>query len=265
LARAAKLTGITEKSALVRLGLDLLIAKAGAARLAAPGGMEKHLSPDTETEDDPFADARRRMVEEQLAGRDIRGATVLETMARLRRDRFVPRHLRAQAYTDHPLPIGLGQTISQPYIVALMTQTARPTARSRALEIGVGSGYQTAVLAEMCKETYGVEIHRRLADEARQRLAALGYANVTIQCGDGYRGWPEHAPFDLILVTAAPDRVPPPLVEQLAVGGRLVLPVGRESQELLLIEKRLDGSLDRQWIAPVRFVPMTGEAERAKE
>ncbi len=212
-------------------------------------------------EDDPFAAARRRMVDEQLHGRDITDPNVLKAMGRVARERFAPAEMQSQAYEDHPLPIGLGQTISQPYIVALMTQLARPTPQSRALEIGVGSGYQAAILAELCKEVYGVEILRPLADNARERLAALGYKNVTIRCGDGYRGWPEHALFDVILVTAAPDHVPQPLVEQLAPGGRLVIPIGRGFQELLLIEKRVDGSLDRRSVAPVQFVPMTGEAE----
>jgi protein-L-isoaspartate(D-aspartate) O-methyltransferase len=234
--------------------------------------VDSALPPDTRQEalaprheDDPFAAARQRMVDEQLRGRDITDPNVLKAMGRVARDRFAPTEMQSRAYEDHPLPIGLGQTISQPYIVALMTQLARPTPPSRALEIGVGSGYQTAILAELCKEVYGVEILRPLADGARERLAALGYRNVTIRCGDGYRGWPEHAPFDVILVTAAPDHVPQPLLEQLAPGGRLVIPVGRGFQELLLIEKRADGSLNRRSVAPVQFVPMTGEAERGEE
>jgi protein-L-isoaspartate(D-aspartate) O-methyltransferase len=169
--------------------------------------------------------------------------------------------MRKQAYKDYPLPIGLGQTISQPYIVALMTQLVRPTPRSRALEIGVGSGYQMAILAELCHEVYGIEIVNVLALDADKRLAGLGYKNVAIRCGDGYEGWSEHAPFDVIIVSAAPDHVPQPLIDQLAVGGRLVIPVGRYSQDLVLIEKRPDGSLHRTSIAPVQFVPMTGEAE----
>ena len=177
----------------------------------------------------------------------------------------MPAELQSRAYDDHPLPIGHGQTISQPYIVALMTQLARPTAESRALEVGVGSGYQTAILAELCKEVYGIEILRPLADDARRAAGRLGYKNVTIRCGDGYQGWPEHAPFDVILVAAAPDHVPQPLLEQLAPGGRLVIPVGRDFQELMLIEKRPDGTLHRRSVAPVQFVPMTGEAEAAVE
>ena len=215
-------------------------------------------------EDDPFAVARRRMVDEQLRGRDIVSPRVLQAMGRVAREQFVAREMGSHAYADFPLPIGLGQTISQPYIVALMTQLARPTPESRVLEVGVGSGYQAAILAELCKEVYGIEILPSLADGARERLNSLGYRNVTIRCGDGYRGWPEQAPFDVILVAAAPDHVPQPLVEQLAPGGRMILPVGHGFQELLLIRKRHDGSIDRQSLAPVQFVPMTGEAEQSR-
>ncbi len=211
--------------------------------------------------DERFSAARRRMVERQLAERDITDDRVLEAMGRVPRHRFVPERLWDKAYEDHPLPIGLEQTISQPYIVALMTQLVRPVPESRALEVGVGSGYQSAVLAELCKHVYGVEILKPLADEAQDRLAGLGYKNVTIRCGDGYQGWPEHAPFDVIVVTAAPDHVPQPLIDQLAPGGRLVIPVGRYYQELLLIERQPDGSITRTEVAPVQFVPMTGEAE----
>lgn len=210
---------------------------------------------------DPFAAARQSMVAHQLRGRDITDSDVLRAMGRVARESFVPAEMQDNAYADHPLPIGLGQTISQPYVVALMTQAARPTAQCRALEVGVGSGYQAAILAELCKEVYGVEILRSLADDAQVRLTALGYKNVTIRCGDGYRGWPEQAPFDIILVSAAPDHVPEPLVEQLAPGGRMVIPVGLGFQELLLIEKRADSSSHRRSLAPVQFVPMTGEAE----
>jgi protein-L-isoaspartate(D-aspartate) O-methyltransferase len=214
---------------------------------------------------DSFATARRRMVEEQLRCRDIVDPRVLEVMGRVARDRFVPPDVRRQAYEDHPLPIGLDQTISQPYIVALMTQLACPWHGCCALEVGSGSGYQTAILAEFCRQVYGLEIHRPLAEAAAERLAALGYRNVAIRCGDGYQGWPEHAPFDVILVAAAPAEVPQPLVEQLAPGGRLVIPVGRQFQELLLIEKRPDGALNRTAVAPVQFVRMTGEAEQGQE
>jgi protein-L-isoaspartate(D-aspartate) O-methyltransferase len=208
-----------------------------------------------------FATARQRMVEEQLRSRDVVDSRVLEVMGRVPRERFVPAAERKHAYEDHPLPIGLGQTISQPYIVALMTQLADPQPNDRALEVGVGSGYQSAVLAVLCKEVCGVEILEPLAKAATERLAELGCKNVVVRCGDGHQGWPELAPFDVILVTAAPDRVPQPLLDQLAAGGRLVIPVGSYYQELLLIEKHADGTIHRRSIAPVRFVPMTGESE----
>ena len=186
-------------------------------------------------EQDPFRIPRQAMVRQQLQGRDITDRRVLTVMERVPRQRFVPAHLHHAAYEDHPLPIGHGQTISQPYVVALMTQVAQPKPTARALDVGTGSGYQAAVLAELCQEVYSIEIVEPLAKEARQRLADLGYRNVEVRSGDGYRGWPEHAPFDLILVAAAPDHVPQPLVEQLARGGRLVIPVGRPFQELLVV------------------------------
>jgi protein-L-isoaspartate(D-aspartate) O-methyltransferase len=178
----------------------------------------------------------------------------------------VPRHLfvsegsRNEAYDDHPLPIGHEQTISQPYIVALMTQLAQPKPGHRALDVGTGSGYQAAVLSLLCKEVYGIEIVPPLAEAARTRLAELGYANVTVRSGDGYRGWPEHAPFDVIIVAAAPDHVPQALVDQLAPGGRLVIPVGGYTQHLTVIERQADGSIRRSGAVGVLFVPMTGEA-----
>jgi protein-L-isoaspartate(D-aspartate) O-methyltransferase len=218
-----------------------------------------------ENEQSYFVDARRQMVKRQLQGRDITDRRVLEAMSRVPRQYFVPEGYQNLAYADGPLPIGHGQTISQPYIVALMTQVARPTAKSRALEIGTGSGYQAAVLAELCKEVFSIEIIRTLAEKAEKQLANMGYKNVTIRCGDGYQGWPEHAPFDVILVTAAPDHVPQPLIDQLAPGGRLVIPVGDFFQDLLLLHKEQDGSVRRKSIIPVRFVPMTGEAMEHSE
>ncbi len=213
--------------------------------------------------DTAAVDARSRMVEKQLRGRDIRDAKVLEVMGRVPRHKFVPKEYAGQAYADHPLPIGHGQTISQPYIVALMTQLARPDAKSRALDIGTGSGYQAAVLGELCKDVYSIEIVEPLAARAKKRLADLGYKNITVRAGDGYRGWPDHAPFDVIIVAAAPDHVPKPLVEQLAPGGRMVIPVeGGLFQQLLLIEKAEDGTVRRRKVIDVRFVPMTGEADR---
>ena len=204
------------------------------------------------------------MVHRQLRARDITDASVLDVMGRVPRHHFVSDDLDHQAYDDHPLPIGHGQTISQPYIVALMTQLAKPRAVSRALDIGTDSGYQAAILAELCKEVYSIEIVEALANDAPKRLTELGYKNITVRAGDGYRGWPEHAPFDVIIVAAAPDHVPQPLVDQLAPGGRLVLPVGSYPQNLMVIEKRKDGTVDRKTVAPVMFVPMTGEAQKKR-
>ena len=213
-------------------------------------------------EDPRWVRDRQRMVEDDLAGRGIRDQKVLDAMGRIRRQEFVSEDHRNQAYADRPLPIGHGQTISQPYIVALMTELALPKPAGRVLDIGTGSGYQAAVLGELCKEVYSIEIVKPLADDARARLARLGYKNITVRDGDGYRGWPEHAPFDAIIVAAAPDHVPKPLVDQLAPGGRLVIPVGRFFQELVLIEKQPDGTIKRREVAGVAFVPMTGEAKK---
>ncbi|MEW4570624.1 protein-L-isoaspartate(D-aspartate) O-methyltransferase [Tautonia sp. JC769] len=212
--------------------------------------------------DDPYARRRGSMVDRQLHARDIDDDRVLEVMARVPRHEFVPEDLRDLAYADRPLPIEKDQTISQPYIVALMTQLARPQPGDRALDVGTGSGYQAAVLSGLVEEVCSIEIHRELADSARERLARLGYRNVRVRHGDGYRGWPEAAPFDLIIVAAAPPAIPEPLIDQLAPGGRLVLPVGDgPGQNLVLIDKGVDGSIHRETIAPVSFVPMTGEAQ----
>ncbi|MEJ5339985.1 MAG: protein-L-isoaspartate(D-aspartate) O-methyltransferase [Thermogutta sp.] len=213
-------------------------------------------------EPEAFRLARQKMVQFQLRSRDISDPRVLHVMGRIPRHEFVPEDVIVEAYDDHPLPIGYHQTISQPYIVALMTQLARPQSHHRALDIGTGSGYQAAILAELCREVYSIEIVEPLAREAAERLKRLGYTNVVVKTGDGYRGWPEKAPFDVIIVAAAPDHVPQPLLDQLAVGGRLVIPVGRVEQQLLVIEKQPDGSIRRESVAPVLFVPMTGEAQR---
>lgn len=212
-----------------------------------------------------FSQQRRTMIEKDLRGRDITDPKVLRAMGEVPRHRFVPDGLAARAYADHPLPIGHGQTISQPYIVALMTQLAQCSSETKALDIGTGSGYQAAILAEICKEVYSIEIVDPLAKQAKTRLAELGYDNVHVRSGDGYRGWPEHAPFDAIVVAAAPKRVPQPLVDQLAPGGRLVIPVGDFYQELLLVEKQEDGTVKRTKVAGVAFVPMTGEAEKVEQ
>jgi len=231
----------------------------------APAGPPKTAARADDPAEARFAQRRQRMIDQQLRSRDITDPKVLEVMGRVPRHRFVPPGQVAAAYEDRPLPIGHGQTISQPYIVALMTQVVQPKPESRALDVGTGSGYQAAILAELCKEVYSIEIVKALADDARQRLAELGYKNVTVRHGDGYRGWPDKAPFDLIVVAAAPDHVPQALVDQLAPGGRLVIPVGRFYQDLLLLEKQPDGSVKQRSVAPVAFVPMTGEAEKKRD
>lgn len=206
-----------------------------------------------------MAEARRQMVERQLAARDVTDKRVLEAMGQVPRHRFVPQDLRSQAYADGPLPIGHDQTISQPYIVGLMTQLAQPEKTEVALDVGTGSGYQAAVLSLLCKEVYSIEIVEPLAETAQERLNTLGYENVTVKHGNGYRGWPEKSPFDVIIVAAAPAEIPQPLIDQLKPGGRLVIPVGKLFQNLMVVEKSLDGSLSQRKVAPVAFVPMTGE------
>jgi protein-L-isoaspartate(D-aspartate) O-methyltransferase len=197
-------------------------------------------------------------------GRAAFSARVMAAMGRAPRHEFMPAAQRAHAYSNRPLPIGLGQTISQPYIVALMSDLLDVKPGDRVLEVGTGSGYQAAVLSELAGAVYSIEIMEPLGREAGERLKRLGYHNVTTRIGDGYRGWPEHAPFDSIVVTAAPREVPAPLIEQLKPGGRLVVPVGAQAagQLLLLIEKRSDGTLIRRNVLAVRFVPLTGEAEK---
>ena len=200
------------------------------------------------------------MVAEQLAGpgRDIRDGRVLEAMRKVPRHEFVPAEMRAHAYRDRPLPIGQGQTISQPYIVAFMTEQLQPRRTDRVLEIGTGSGYQAAVLAELVAEVYSIEIVEALARRASRDLRRLGYTNVFTRSGDGYLGWPEKAPFDAVIVTCAPERIPQPLVDQLKEGGRMIIPVGPDGgvQELYLLEKR-EGEVRKRAVLPVRFVPMT--------
>lgn len=199
------------------------------------------------------------MVERQLRGRGISDPRTLRAMTVVRREKFVPKELRNSAYDDRPLPIGYGQTISQPYIVALMTEQIQPKPTQRVLEIGTGSGYQAAVLSELVAEVYTIEIVRPLAQHAEAVLRELGYKNVQVKAGDGYKGWPEHAPFDAIIVTAAPDHVPQPLVEQLREGGRMVIPVGESgSQKLYLLEKR-GGQIRQTAVIAVKFVPLTRE------
>ena len=209
---------------------------------------------------DPEASLRERMVREQIENRGIRNPEVLRVLRATPRHRFVPPGTRSAAYDDCALPIGYSATISQPYIVALMTELLTPGPRQRVLEIGTGSGYQAALLAQLTRQVYTMEIVPQLADSARRTLAALGYRNVTVRHGDGYRGWPEEAPFDRIIVTAAPPEIPRTLIDQLAPGGRLVAPVGEGwGQDLIVLEKKTDGSLRRTSVAPVIFVPMRPE------
>ena len=196
------------------------------------------------------------MVQQQLVARGINNEGVLAAMGKVAREEFVPLELRSETYEDGPLPIGHGQTISQPYIVAFMTERLRAKPSDRVLEIGTGSGYQAAILAELVSDVYTIEIVQPLAKTAEATLQRLGYKNVHIKMGDGYKGWPEEAPFDAIIVTCAPDKVPQPLVDQLKDGGRMVIPVGeRFAQELYLLEKK-NGQLKESVTLPVRFVPM---------
>jgi len=207
-----------------------------------------------------FDQQRAGMVRQQIEARGIKDGRVLNAISRVPRHRFLPPIAWQVAYDDSPQPIGFGQTISQPYIVALMTQLVRPATTDRALEVGTGCGYQAAVLAELVAELFSIEVVQPLAERARQTLDSLGYQNIHARCGDGYRGWPEAAPFDIILVTAAPGHIPEPLVDQLAVGGRMVIPVGRGHQELQLIEKLTASQFRQSSVGAVAFVPMTGEA-----
>lgn len=211
---------------------------------------------------DQYATLRQKMVNNQIKDRGVSDPLVLRAMLKVERHEFVPEEIRHLSYADRPLPIGQDQTISQPYIVALMTELLGLKGGEKVLEIGTGSGYQAAILAEIAKEVYTIEILKPLADSARERLKKLGYKNITVKDGDGYKGWPEYAPFDGIIVTCAPDHIPQPLIDQLKIGGRIVIPVGESYQELLLITKKPNSTLTSKSIIPVRFVPMTGEAQK---
>lgn len=231
----------------------LAVVAAWIAAAAAPFSLA---TPQTSATEDAYRSQRAAMVDEQIRRRGVRDPRVLEAMRAVPRHRFVPEPLRYLAYADRPLPIGQGQTISQPFIVAYMSEALEVAPTQRVLEIGTGSGYQAAVLSRLARDVYTIEIVPELARRAAATLKTLGYANVHVREGDGYAGWPEQAPFARIMVTAAPETVPPPLVEQLASGGRMVIPVGDREQWLTVIEKTPRGVVERRTI-PVAFVPFT--------
>lgn len=212
---------------------------------------------------DSYKSQREKMVETQIAQNGIKDELVLEAMKKVPRHLLVPEKIRSYAYSDMPLPIGEGQTISQPYMVALMTELIKPNKEMKVLEIGTGSGYQAAVLAEIVKDVYTIEIFEALGLRASRDLKSLGYENIHVKIGDGYKGWPEEAPFDAIIVTAAPPEIPQPLIDQLAEGGRMVIPVGQEDkvQQLILGEKR-KGKFKTRFISSVRFVPFLRDFEK---
>jgi protein-L-isoaspartate(D-aspartate) O-methyltransferase len=209
-------------------------------------------------------DERKRMVATQIRARDVKEPNVLKAMLTVPRHAFIPAGQRRYAYADHPLPIGQGQTISQPYIVAFMTEALKLGPKSKVLEIGTGSGYQAAVCAEIAREVYTIEIVPELAKSAKEKLKKLGYPNVFVKAGDGFFGWPDKAPFDAIIGTAAAKRIPKPLLEQLKPGGLMIIPTGSPYgfQYLELVKKAKDGKIKKSRVMPVRFVPMTGEVQK---
>lgn len=224
------------------------------------GNLENTVEAQTEKKNSEkdFKRERREMVDKQIRGRGIKDGDVLKALEKVPRHKFVPPEFAASAYRDSPLPIGQKQTISQPFIVAYMTEAADISKNAKVLEIGTGSGYQAAILGEIAREVYTIEIIPELAESAKRVLSELGYKNVFVKTGNGYLGLPEQSPFDRIIVTAAPDEIPKALVEQLAVGGKMVLPVGDAYQEMVIIEKTKKGVTEKRTI-PVRFVPMTGK------
>jgi protein-L-isoaspartate(D-aspartate) O-methyltransferase len=232
-----------------------LLQTAGALALLSATAIAQRVSGDTDAR---FRARRLAMVERHIAGEGIKDSATMRAMREVPRHELVPGEFRDEAYENHPLPIGFGQTISQPYIVGYMTEIVRPRPGMRVLEVGTGSGYQAAVLAATGVEVYSIEIFRALADSARARLARLGYRNVTVRHGDGHAGWPEVAPFDAIVVTAAAGHIPPALTRQLKPGGRMVIPVGSVygAQYLILVEKSANGALRTRNLLPVAFVPM---------
>jgi protein-L-isoaspartate(D-aspartate) O-methyltransferase len=248
----------------IRLFLFCLLLSPGCVGYKAPDS-DSEQKPKSDLapapSEDQFTKQRLRMVERQIRARGIRDQAVLEALKKTPRHRFVPETYRHLSYEDHPLPIGQNQTISQPFIVAYMTEAAEISPQDKVLEIGTGSGYQAAILGEIAKEVYSIEIIPELAERARQTLGELGYKNIQVRAGNGYLGWPEHAPFDAIIVTAAPDEIPKALVEQLAVNGKMVIPVGVGDQEMVIITKTKDGVVEKRTM-PVRFVPMTGKPKQ---
>lgn len=248
----------------ILLAITLAPSMQGCSSQVLPGRSEEPLQTGAIAVDQQFAKLRRLMVREQLQARDVKDARVLAAMGKVPRHKFVAKDLARYAYEDCPLPLTLGQTISQPYIVGYMTQALELRGGERVLEIGTGSGYQAAILAELVAEVYTIEILPELAARAQSTLDALKYTKIHIRCGDGYIGWPEAAPFDRIIVTAAADHIPQPLIDQLKPGGKMIIPVGSEEQELILVEKSAQG-ISRRSTIPVRFVPMTGQAQRKRK
>ena len=236
----------------------LLVVPLALGASCSPAPVDQATASALPLQDIDFDQARRQMVEEQIEARGISDSRVLEAMRRVPRHEYIPPEYRASAYSDRPLPIGLNQTISQPYIVALMTELVGPEPDDRLLEIGTGSGYQAAVAAELVAEVYSIEIVPELARTATGRLERLGVSNVWVREGDGYLGWPEHSPFDGILVTAGAEEIPQPLIEQLRPGARMVIPVGDQStfQILQVVEKLPAGGVEIREVIPVRFVPL---------
>jgi protein-L-isoaspartate(D-aspartate) O-methyltransferase len=243
------------------LRILFLVLLLGACR---PASETSSAQPNSNPANESVAQQREQMVRNQIQARGVRDRLVIDAMRKVPRHLFVPAHLMQQAYLDYPLPIGEGQTISQPYIVAFMTESLQLKGEGKVLEIGTGSGYQAAVLAEIVKAVYTVEIIPSLGNQADALLKKMGYENIQVKIGDGYRGWQEHAPYDAIIITAAPEYIPQPLVDQLRKGGRMIIPVGESYQELILITKQDEGTVRKKSLLPVRFVPMTGEAQEKK-
>lgn len=242
-----KISGIIFLIALVPAALDVASAQREPSARTSPADRQATL------------EKRKAELLRDLTSMGIGNPTVLKAISEVRREEFIPRDLWSRAYDNTPLPIGNRQTISQPYIVAFMTEALRLRPGEKVLEIGTGSGYQAAVLAEVGAEVYSIEIIAELARRARRTLRAAGYDSIKIKTGDGNFGWPEHAPFDAVILTAAAPTIPPKLIEQLKVGGRMLLPVGSANQELVLVTKKEGGNLERRRLLPVRFVPLTGE------